>query len=1099
MKRFFLFKPLLWLTILGGSSGLLTFIPPSVRAETSPSVLTEAASDSLQEAEELYQKAGQLYQQGQVDGAINLLTKAVKIQERVLGENHPDIVTNLTGLATLYKQQGQYNKAEYYYQRMIAIQENHLGSDHPVVAESLGNLAVVYYSLGRYKEAESLFQRALAIKEKNLGAEHPEVAASLNDLAAFYTSQARYVEAEPLYKRALAIREKVLGPDHPDVANSLNGLGYLYSYQQQYQKAEQYYERAVEIVEKAFDPNHPVIAVNLLHLATVYRNQERFEEAESLFKRAVTIYENAWGTEHPTLATTLFQLAALYHDQGRYDEAETLYRRSLTIQEKVLGTQHHSVANTLNSLGRLFHFQGRFQEAESHYKRALAGLEATLGSNHPDLAFSLQGLGLLYRNQGRFEEAKTLLERSLTLKEQGLGTESPAVANILNHLAGLYHAVGRYDTAESLHKRSIEITEKTLGKNHSSIASDLNSLGSIYRYQGRYSEAEVLFKRALKIYESVLGTEHPYFGGNLHNLALLYNAQGNIPESLNFLHRSLEIEEKNINVLLATGSERQKQDSMKTLLSSTYQTISLHIQEAPNNPEAARLAMTTILRRKGRVLDVIANDIQLLRNNLTPENKQFLDELEAVKTKLARLIYKKPEDISLGSYQRKVAKLKAEAEKLEIELSRRSAEFRTVSKPVTIEAVQQFIPEDAALVEFVYYIPYNARENRTGKPRYAAYILKSSGEPQWVDLGESEAIEKAAFRRFSFSMQLKDRRDAERGNTTKMKKAGRALDELLMQPIRKKVGNTRHFILSPDDQLNLIPFAALVDENNQYLVENYQITYVTTGRDLLRLENQEYSSDQPPVMLANPNYDNEGKPQTPVLVASRGSHQVSEDIQISFGPLPGTAKEAEAIAPLLSNMTVLTESQATENAIKALNSPQILHIATHGFFLKNIQEIAPKTRGFFGNDAVEISEKKENPLLRSGLALAGFNPRESGSEDGVLTALEAANLNLRGTQLLILSACETGLGELENGEGVYGLRRAFTLAGAESQLISLWKVDDTGTKELMTQYYQRLLQNQGRSEAFRQTQLEMLKSEKYQHPYYWAAFVVVGDWRAVDF
>mgnify|MGYP006421146487 CR=1 FL=1 len=225
---------------------------------------------------------------------------------------------------------------------------------------------------------------------------------------------------------------------------------------------------------------------------------------------------------------------------------------------------------------------------------------------------------------------------------------------------------------------------------------------------------------------------------------------------------------------------------------------------------------------------------------------------------------------------------------------------------------------------------------------------------------------------------------------------------------------------------------------------------------------------------------------------------------LRFGSLPGTAAEAEAIAPFFPKITILTESNATEQALKQISAPQILHIATHGFFLEDVELVA--SPNFRYNRSLWVTPdpnaiavvNAENPLLRSGLALAGFNNRRSGSEDGVLTAWEVAGLDLYGTQLVVLSACDTGVGEVNNGEGVYGLRRALAMAGAQSQLISLWKVSDKGTMELMVRYYQRLLSNQGRSEAYRQTQLEMLENSQYQHPYFWAAFIPSGDWRPLD-
>ncbi len=297
-----------------------------------------------------------------------------------------------------------------------------------------------------------------------------------------------------------------------------------------------------------------------------------------------------------------------------------------------------------------------------------------------------------------------------------------------------------------------------------------------------------------------------------------------------------------------------------------------------------------------------------------------------------------------------------------------------------------------------------------------------------------------------------------------------------MAPVRPLLGEATHLLLSPDGQLNLVPFAALVDEQNHYLVETYTLTHLTTGRDLLRLQTVA-PSRQPPVVLANPNYDTADPSGAPSITASprpqdnppgrRVADRSGDIAELRFGPLPGTAREVQAIAPLLPDTAIiLTEAAATENALKQVQAPSILHIATHGFFLDDVEFVPPGSPrgeielvsaapGSFAADG-ERPTSTENPLLRSGLALAGFNRRDSGGEDGVFTALEAAGLDLRGTRLVVLSACETGVGDVANGEGVYGLRRAFAIAGAESQLMSLWKVDDEGTADLMAQYYDRL-------------------------------------------
>jgi CHAT domain-containing protein len=622
----------------------------------------------------------------------------------------------------------------------------------------------------------------------------------------------------------------------------------------------------------------------------------------------------------------------------------------------------------------------------------------------------------------------------------------------------------------------------------------------------------------------------------------LYWAQGDIARALEFLNRGTNIEERNLDLILTTGSEVQKSAYIATLFGTTNATVSLQIQGAPNNPQATRLALTTVLRRKGRVLDALTDSLQTLRQNLQPSDQKLLDELAANRSQLSTLLFKGAGNLPPEQYRQQVATLKAQAEQLETTLSRRSAQFRTESQPVTLEAVQQLIPADAALVELVLYYPLNRkatkRDEYWGNPRYVAYVLHAQGDPKWVDLGEAEPINQAVadFRQTILNPIRRAR----------VKQAARTLDEKLMQPIRKLLGDKRTVLLSPDSQLNLIPFAALVDENNRYLVENYSITYLTSGRDLLRLPIGS-NSHSAPVLVANPDYDKPGDPSVQiatnpetsppapplrgegssnippfpareggqgglgqtVLTRSTNNRRSSDLVQLKFGALPGTASEAAAIAPMLPGVKLLTDSKATENAIKQLQSPKILHIATHGFFLKNVPLVAPPdfSTSIFLQDSRSLgveprpgailssrTANTENPLLRSGIALAGFNPRKSGSEDGVLTALETAGLNLSGTKLVVLSACETGLGDVANGDGVYGLRRALAIAGTESQLISLWKVDDEGTKDLMVSYYKRLINNVGRSEALRQTQLEMLSNPTYQHPYYWAAFIPSGDW-----
>jgi MYXO-CTERM domain-containing protein len=377
------------------------------------------------------------------------------------------------------------------------------------------------------------------------------------------------------------------------------------------------------------------------------------------------------------------------------------------------------------------------------------------------------------------------------------------------------------------------------------------------------------------------------------------------------------------------------------------------------------------------------------------------------------------------------------------------------------------------------------------KPRYAAYVLRSSGEPTFVDLGDAGPLE-AAIETLRHALSDPDL-------THDPKPAARALDRLLMQPIRKLLGDTRWVFVSADGPTHLVPLAALVDENDHYLVERYLFSYVNTGRDLMRFAEKPISFREAPLVLAHPAFDDSGAPPGPEAT-HRGVRSIDMVTQRLL-PLGGTAEEAKTIHTLFPDSRVLTGAEATEEALKAVHAPRLLHLATHGFFLpeRPVPEALLHATGGEPTAAERAAIlQRENPLLRSGIALAGFNQRKSGIDDGVLTALEAAGLDLYGTRLVVLSACETGLGRASSGEGVYGLRRALSMAGAETQVMSLWQVDTGRTRELMQSYYGRLKGKGGRSESMRNVQLAMLENPETAHPNLWSSFIVSGDWRALE-
>ena len=957
-------------------------------------------------------------------------------------------------------------------ERLLELVEKEFGPENLAVANVINGLAELYRASGNVGRAEPLFQRALAMRQKLLGPEHPDVAVTLNNFALLYIKTRDYGRAEPLLERAISIYEKMPEARPSDFAASLINLGQRYKDKGEYGRAEAMYTRALTITEKALGPNDPLVAVALDPLARLYEVTGEYERAKPLYMRSLEIREKALGPEHPSVAESLNHLGSLHSIKGDYVAAVPLLQRAIVIYDKALGPDNLDVAYPLISLATLYTSKGDTTRAESLLERALLIREKTLGADHPDVAYVLQNLGHLYLKRDEFGRAEQVYQRSLAIAEKTLGPDHLDVATMLNHLASLYELNPDPSRAEMMYQRAIRIREKVLGPQHPAIGNSLSNLGGFYLlHKGDPQRAEPLMLRTLAIFEKSLGPDHPDVSDALHNLAVLYDEKRDLATAVKFQTRSNDIVERNLAMILTTGSEEQKTLFLDTLAYYTHYTVSLNTRRSPDSPEATQLAFTTILRRKGRALDAVSDQIGALRRRLNPGDRELLDQLTAVRAKLATLALTGAGSAHTVASLEDIARYTAEVERLESAVSKRSAEFRANAQPVTIESVQETLPAGAALIEFVMYRPFSLQgkiTERVGPPRYAAYVLRRQGPPAWIDLGDATSIDNsvAEFRKALSNPQ-----------STNVRQVARAVDEQVMRPVRKLLGETRTVFLSPDGVLNLIPFAALVDEQNRFLLENYSLTYLTSGRDLLRLQNTS-ESKQGPVVIANPHFDQINGVQA-APSGDVGGRSV-DFTRVHFGPLKGTSEEAEALARILPGVKILTEGEATEGAVKKLTGPSILHIATHGFFLPDQQgESVAEVRGLALGVKKTYAMRRENPFIRSGLALAGANRRQGkDGEDGILTALEASGLDLWGTKLVVLSACETGVGEVKNGEGVYGLRRALVLAGAESQVISLWQVSDEATRDLMVAFYERLQAGEGRTAALSSVQLEMLRSNE---------------------
>jgi len=942
-----------------------------------------------------------------------------------------------------YYAKRQYKQAIPLAQRALSITNKELGSNHPETAASLNNLGMLYFKIGAYAEAQPLYERALVIRERVLGHEHPDTVVSISNLAGLLLAIADYTHAELLDQRALAITEKTQGFAHPATALSLNNLAELYQTIGSYAKAEQLYRRALAINENVFGPKHPYTAISLNNLAEIYRLTGDYVKAELLYLRSIAIKEQVLGPDHPDLVVTLGSLATVYQVTGSYAKAEAMFQRALAIAEKSSGPDDLNTARAANNLGHLYFAMLAYGKAELLYQRALAIFEHVLGRKHPNVAVCLNNLAELYRASGAYAKAEPFYQRALMIKEEAFGPEHPETAVSLNNLAGFYFNTGAYARATAPYERALAIREKALGSEHIETAQSINNLAALYQATGAYAQAEPLLERAQHIYEV------------------------------------------NTARFLLSGDELRKREYVQRHLGNAYANASFSLAVA--DPRARALGLTEVLQYKGRVLDAMTDSVAVLRHSVDPEDQALFDKLAAVAQQFSTLTFRGPGNLSTQAYREQLDALAKDQERLEGDLSQRSAAFRQFATPITLESVRQALPADAALVEWFRYHPFDPKardeRQRSAAAHYVAYVLRRDGDPAAIDFGAAEEIDKLIS---EFRIALSD------PSNTSYKQVAQDLFGKLVKPLTTSLSGVNRLLLSPDGQLNLLPFAALINDHGGYVTQEFEITYLTSGRDVLTMRPEPARGG--PVVMANPDYG-QTTSGPPTNLASYRSSELDRS-GLVFTPLAGTAGEADALQELLKldAQEVLTGTNATEEKLRGLHGPRILHVATHGFFLSDEQVAAAALLPVsFG--AIPLPPITENPLLRSGLALAGANARRSGeNDDGILTAAEAERLDLRGTQLVVLSACETGLGQVQQGEGVYGLRRALVLAGAQALLVSLWKVADAQTKVMMVDYYERLLKGEGRSAALREAQKAMIANPATQHPYYWAAFFAIGSW-----
>ncbi|MCA9013645.1 MAG: CHAT domain-containing protein, partial [Planctomycetaceae bacterium] len=843
-------------------------------------------------------------------------------------------------------------------------------------------------------------------------------------------------------------------------------------------------------------------------------------------QRAIAIREKLLGAEHSETANSLNTLAVLHNIQGNYATAEPLHSRALKIREKTLGPDHPDTAQSLNNLASVYRKLGNDAAAEPLYLRALKIREKQHGPNHPKTAITINSLAILYQKQRNFSAAIPLYERALKINEETLGTDHPTTAITLNNLAALYQDQKNYAAALPLYERALAIREKKLGADHPDIAQGLNNIALLHKDLGNNDAAEPLYRRSLAIREQTLGENHPGTATALNNIAALLEAAGKAADASHFMDRARRaIRHHVVRVLPFLSEQEQSLFLNANYARDLHMALSLGLANS-QVPALTDFSASWMINAKGVTQEALAQRNLLSRDISDPKLKPIVEQLLQVRTELGKLAMSAAGAKNAAARQQQIAKLTVEEQQLSRQLSSSVAGTASaLTDWMELTQVKKELAGNAVLIDIARFQIFDftaTGEADVWQPaHYAAWITRgpAANHSTLIDLGNAKEIDTLVetVRRSLQNAGEQIRTDGEETAAAAIQKDLHALADRIWQPLTAELQDVSEIILSPDGALWLAPWNALpiANETDELLIEKYTLRLTVSGRDLVTKPGK-YAA-QSPVILANPHFNQPSDEKRSAIEAIFKELLPSPDTTRSFSaksqlgtvsPLPNTGVEAISIQPHLEKYAgqsakLYQERYALERVAKALQRPRVATFATHGFFLPTQETEIAERDPFATNEtrsaALDTSGNPiENPLLRCGLLLSGCNNRDSvvGDDDGILTGLEIVGIDFRGTELVVLSACETGIGEVKNGEGVAGLRQAFQLAGAQSVVASLWQVPDSDSAVIMSDFFANLASGQSRAEALRNAQLKRIETRRARfgaaHPFYWAAWTLTG-------
>ena len=932
------------------------------------------------------------------------------------------------------------------------------------------------------------------------------------------------------FLEALKIERRATPGGSMDEIETLDQLGAIERRQGNFPAALQHASEAVAMGER-IAPGSLTLARDLGALGVVETQQGRLAAAHDHLERSLELKEKLRGR----LAPTYINLGVVALDESDYAAARDFFERALALFMKDKG-KSYGVKVALANLSQTYYRQGDLASAIEYCRRALA-ISQAIWLNTPDGSYTLQLMGDLLREQGQFSQAADYYQRALDIRQK-LAPDSLYVSEILDCFANLARAQHNIGLAMGYERRALELAQKSCPDSWCT-ATYLNEIGELAYEQGDLISSESYLRRAVVVEEKSLGPMHPDLARSLDNLALTIAAEGRMTEALADALRAERIGAEHLRVSVRTLSERQAL-AYEAIRASGLDLALTLVTDRQSTVAARSQVFDAVIRSRALVFDELAARHRSAYGGGDPEVASLTVQLFSARSQLATLTFRGADNVKPETYRKLLDDARVSKEEAERMLAEKSIAFRQdqARTQIGLKEVAGSLPQGSALVAFVRYARPSFRTPARGEivPKstlsYAAIELRAGRqEPELVRLGSAQVIDGlvTAWRRnIAQQAEVAD----VRGGANAYRRLGAALRRMIWDPLLPSLGNAREVFVVPDGELHLVNLASLPVGSSQYLIETGPlIHYLSTERDLVPTN---YSHGEGILVVGNPAFDQaakftvaSNKQSAPVIALTapgrslRGSRSKCVGFEnLRFASLPASQQEAEDItslwrrstlqatrgkqtppAPLSSGQSLeLTGADASPEAFQQYApGKRVLHIATHGFFLQAKCNSLRQTDS--NRHEASFLPAAENPSLLSGLAFAGANRRTTAKPDetdGILTAEQIAGINLEGVDWAVLSACDTGLGEIRAGEGVFGLRRAFQVAGAKTVIMSLWRVEDETTRQWMEALYlEHFINGKETAQSVRAASLQILRQHQVKHqsthPFYWRAFIAVGD------